>query len=276
MSSAEPTGPTQVADTPEPQDAPTAPGAAAVETSKTGEPAETAETTEAVEATEGAAGAGALPPFFRANAVTLIAGAVAAVLGGIVWFALPHEHDIDSLWVFLFKLTPFITAAVGIGHLHLGWAHRLRLSLIAIPVCFLAFFCFFVPRMFFVAGKPGSDLYYTVLTLVPFIILALALAYRLGGGSRNNTLRIAFALLALQLSGLEDLAFLTVNPHTDPKWTPIPEVWTWADHMKVRLGHYPTKNEAFVFIAVHVALALAILFTPGRAVRAAYARLRRR
>ena len=44
----------------------------------------------------------------------------------------------------------------------------------------------------------------------------------------------------------------------------IPKVWFWADHMKIFLGHYPSKNEAFVFIAVHVVLALLILFLPGR------------
>jgi hypothetical protein len=217
----------------------------------------------------------ALPPFLRGNAVTLVAGLVAAALGGIVWFGLPHEHDITSLWVFLFKLTPFIAASVAVAWLDLGWARRLRLPLVAIPACFLGFFCFFVPRMFFVAGKPGSELYYTVLTLVPFIILALALAYRLGGGSREHTLRICGALLLLQLSGLEDLAFLTVNPHTDPAWTPIPQVWKWADHIKVFLGHYPTKYEAYAFITVHVVLALAVLFTPARTVRAVPARLRR-
>ncbi|WP_218005749.1 hypothetical protein [Actinomadura hibisca] len=213
-------------------------------------------------------------PFLRANAVTLVAGAVAAALAGIVWFALPHEHDIDSLWVFLFKLTPFIAASVAIGWLDLGWAHRLRLPFLLVPACFLAFFCFFVPRIFFVARKPTEDLYYTVLTLVPFVILALVLSFRLGGGSRNTTLRLCAALLTLQLSGLEDLAFLTVNPHTDPKWATIPEVWTWADHMRVRLGHYPSKEEAYAFITVHVLVALAILFVPGRAVRAAWTKVR--
>jgi hypothetical protein len=89
-------------------------------------------------------------------------------------------------------------------------------------------------------------------------------ARALGGGRRSVTLRLCAAMMALQLSGLEDLAFLTVNPQTDPKWTPIPKVWFWADHMKIFLGHYPSKNEAFAFIAVHVVLALLILFLPGR------------
>ncbi|WP_051468109.1 hypothetical protein [Actinomadura oligospora] len=213
-------------------------------------------------------------PFLRANRVTLVAGVVAAVLGAIVWFALPHEHDITSLWMFLFKLTPFVAASVAVAYLDQAWARRLRLPEIAVPACFLVFFCFFVPRIFFVAKKPGFELYYTVLTEVPFIILALALAYRLGGGKRGTTLRLCGAMMLLQLSGLEDLAYLTVNHHTDPAWTPIPKVWKWADHMKVFLGHYPTKGEAYAFITVHVILALAVLFVPARTVRAAWAKVR--
>jgi hypothetical protein len=81
-------------------------------------------------------------------------------------------------------------------------------------------------------------------------------------------------MLLLMLSGLEDLAFLVVNPHTDPRWTSIPEVWTWASHMKVFIGHAPTKYEAYGFIAVHTALALLVLFLPARAVTGPLRRLR--
>jgi hypothetical protein len=115
-----------------------------------------------------------------------------------------------------------------------------------------------------------------MLALVPFVILALVLAYRLGGGTRETSLRLTFGMLLLQLSGLEDLAFLTVNPHTDPQWTPIPETWTWADHMTVFLGHPASKHQAYAFITVHVVLALLVLFLPARAVTAVTAVTRRR
>ena len=52
----------------------------------------------------------------------------------------------------------------------------------------------------------------------------------------------------------------------DPRFWPIPEVWTWASHMTVFLGHPPTKAEAFGFIGVHLVLAGLVLFLPGRAV----------
>jgi hypothetical protein len=212
--------------------------------------------------------------FLRANAITLVAGILAVALAGIIWLGLPHEREIDSIWVFLLKLTPFAAASVAIAWLDTGWAHRLRLPLVLIPGCFLTFFCLFVPRMFYYRSNPGPEHYYTVLTLVPFIILALALAYRLGGGSRPTTLRLCAALIVLQLSGVEDLAFLVT--YAEGGWRTIPEMWDWAHHMRVRIGHFPSRAEAFAFIAAHVTFALALLIVPGRAVRGMAARLRMR
>ncbi|MEV0400965.1 hypothetical protein [Actinoallomurus sp. NPDC050550] len=204
--------------------------------------------------------------FVRANAVTIGLLLTALILAGIIWFAVPHQHKISSLWLFLFELTPFLAAAGAIAWLDVDWARRLRLHLVVIPAAFLAMFCFFVPRIFYYAGRDGDQLYYHMLTLVPLIILSLCLSYRLGGGTRTGTLRLGGALLLLQLSGLEDLAYILVNPHTDPKWQHVPDVWTWAYHMSVFIGHAPTKYQAYAFITVHVVLALLVLFLPGRAV----------
>ncbi|GAB3966157.1 hypothetical protein GCM10029978_030650 [Actinoallomurus acanthiterrae] len=206
--------------------------------------------------------------FVRANAVTIGLLLTALILAGIIWSAVPHQHKISSLWLFLFELTPFLAAAGAIAWLDVGWARRLRLHLVVVPAAFLAMFCFFVPRIFYYAGRDADQLYYHMLTLVPLIILSLCLSYRLGGGTRNGTLRLGGALLLLQLSGLEDLAYILVNPHTDPKWQHVPDVWTWAYHMSVFIGHAPTKDQAYAFITVHVVLALLVLFLPGRVVAA--------
>jgi hypothetical protein len=210
----------------------------------------------------------------RDNRVTLVAGAVAVALAAVVWFVLPHEREVGSVGELLFKLTPYAAAAVAIAWLDVAWAQRLRLHLVAPPLMFLVFFCFFVPKIFYYSGRDFTALYYHVLVLVPFVILALVLSFRLGGGSTGAVLRLAGAMILLQLSGLEDLAFLVVNDHSgDPRFASIPDVWTWASHMNVFFGRPVTRNEAYAFIAVHVVLALLVLFLPGRAVRSV---LRRR
>lgn len=216
-------------------------------------------------------------PFLRANRVSLVALVVAVVLTVTVLLTVPHGRGVSSLWVMLLMLSPFAAATVAIGWLDVAWAQRLRLHLILPPACFLAFFCYFVPRQFYFGGL-GDDfdgLYFTTLMLVPFVILSLVLCLRLGGARTSVVVRLAVAMLLLQLSGIEDLAFLTVNDLSGTAFSPIPEVWTWADHMAVRLGHYPTRTEAFAFIAVHVALAVTVVALPDRAWRA-LARLPRR
>src|SRR5262245_24190942 len=111
------------------------------------------------------AGSGA--SFLRDNAVAIGAGAIAVVLAAIVWFGLPHDREVTSAWLLLFKLTPFIAAAIAVAGLDVYWARRLRLHLFALPVCFLIFFCYFVPKLFFYAGQEDGfgSLYYHMLTL---------------------------------------------------------------------------------------------------------------
>src|SRR5262245_30206731 len=202
------------------------------------------------------AGARANVPFFVLAACGLAAAAY-------VWFGLPHERHIANVGVLLFKLVPFVLALEAVAALRVSPAARRVAALVAIPVCFLVYFGYFVPRVFFEDGR-GDGVYYLLLTLTPFLILSFALAFRLGGGPAGLVRRLGYALILLQLSGIEDLAYIKVNPQTDPDWMSVPDVWTWADHITVFLGHPATKEQAYVFIAVHVVLAIAVLALPNR------------
>ncbi len=205
-------------------------------------------------------------------ALALLAAGSAAV----VWLALPHEREIGSVWVLLVKLLPFVLATEATALLDVAWARRVGLARLVVPAVFLCYFCFFTPKIFFSSGDDTFDqLYDLMLTLTPFLILGLVLAYRVGGGAAATARRLSYAMLLLMLSGLEDLAYILVNPHTDPEWQHIPEVWTWAHHMTVFLGHPLTKVQAFVFIGIHVTLAVLVLFLPARAITGPVARLTR-
>jgi hypothetical protein len=204
-------------------------------------------------------------PAVRRHLPFALAATAAVAAAAIVWLALPHEREVGSVWELLAKLVPFVLATEAIARMDGDLARRRWLARIALPAAFLVFFCWFVPKIFYY-NEQFDRLYFYVLTLTPFVILSLALAYRLGGGTPGEVRRVAYASLLLMLSGLEDLAFLVLSPHTDPRFWPIPEVWSWASHMTVFLGHPPTKAEAFAFIAVHLILAGLVLFLPGRAV----------
>jgi hypothetical protein len=194
-----------------------------------------------------------------------------------VWLALPHERELRSAWILLVKLLPFVFATEAVALLDVAWARRLGLARLLVPAVFLGYFCFFTPKIFFSSGDATFDqLYYLMLTLTPFLILGLVLAYRLGGGGAGMARRLSYSMLLLMLSGLEDLAYILVNHHTDPSWQHIPQVWTWAHHMTVFVGHPLSRSQAFAFIGVHVALAGLVLFLPARAVTGPVARLARR
>lgn len=190
-------------------------------------------------------------------------GVCALALGLYALLFMPVDNEVKNLGIFLFKLTPFCLAALSISFVDPKIAARYRLTIPVLFLCFGVYFFIYVPRMFFdVSFNEANDLYNMTLVIVPIIILSLTLAFRLGGGATGTTLRLACGLLLLMISGLEDLAFLTINPHSPGKWSPIPEVWEWPSHMIVRLGHAPSKYEAYAFIAVHVFLALFVAFHP--------------
>jgi hypothetical protein len=193
--------------------------------------------------------------------ISLIFGALALALTYYVLCHMPHDRVVKSLGVFLLKLAPFVAASLSIATLDVSFLRKERLGMMVVYALFLIIFCVFVPKIFFY-HETFERLYYTILMMVPLIILALTFSFRLGGGSPLDTLRMSFGLLFLMISGIEDLAFLTINKHTDPRWATIPEIWDWASHIKVRLGHYPSKYEAYIFICVHVGIALFILFYP--------------
>lgn len=187
----------------------------------------------------------------------------------LVWLLVPHGQQLGSVWVLLAKLVPFVFAVEAIARLDVEFVRRLNVGLLAMAVAFTAFVCYFAPRIFFLSSWGTSEqLYFLVITMLPYTILAFALCYRLGGGIASQCRRLAYGTLLLMLSGLEDLAFLTVNPHTDPRFTSIPDHWTWASHINVFFGRPVSKHEAFAFIALHVVAALLVLFVPARRLRA--------
>lgn len=220
-----------------------------------------------------------IPPKHRGFAILATLAVLAAAA---IWFGLPHDREVKNLGVFLLKLVPFVLATEAVARLDPEWARRARLALVALPLAFLVYFLYFVPKIFFFGGEnseaPESfgNLYYHVLTLTPMIILSFVLAFRLGGGAAAWVRRLAYSMLLLMLSGLEDLSFLVTNEHVEPAFQSIPDKWTWASHMEVRLGHVPSKYEAFAFIAVHVALAVFVLASPQRWWEALGRRLSRR
>ncbi|MDQ3450711.1 MAG: hypothetical protein M3455_07335 [Actinomycetota bacterium] len=193
----------------------------------------------------------------------LTLGAATLVTASLVYALTPEAKDLTSLWAFLFHLVPFVLAVETVAALRPEWIQRGRLREITMLAVFLGFMIFLVPHLFgeFSTGD-GDRFYRWMMITAPYVIIALTAALRLGGAAAASARRFGYAALILMVSGLEDLFYLLVNSE------PIPERWTWAEHMIVRLGgHVPSNEEAYVFIAVHIALAVVVLTLPWRRTR---------
>jgi|GEM_PF-1838431 len=165
-----------------------------------------------------------------------------------------NTKEIENLFIFLIKLTPYFFGLLAIACLPVEKFNKL-LCILLILLNFACIFCYFIPRLFYFFLNPDWDRYYLkTQMLVPFIILSLLLSYRLGGGKIKDVIILGVNSILFMLSGIEDLCYFLVNR------LDIPKEWSWPSHMIVRLGKIPTKNEAFVFIGVHFFLILLIFF----------------
>ncbi|EGG94507.1 hypothetical protein IMCC1989_2712 [gamma proteobacterium IMCC1989] len=193
------------------------------------------------------------------NTISIICALLAVITAGIILFALPQDREVKSLSIFLFKLLPFILASLSLASVSREVLKNQCIQFFSIVTCFLFFFAFLVPKIFFHA-EVFEDLYHVMLITTPYIILCFVLIYRLGGATGKQAFRLSIALLLIMISGIEDLAYFTVN--SDPKFATMPEVWDWVTHLAVRIGHSPTKNEIIASVIVHFTLAIAILSLP--------------
>lgn len=189
--------------------------------------------------------------------VCLSLGVVACLTALAVHELVPN--DVENLGSFLFALVPFVLAAEAVARFPDAWRGRWWVPAALSTMTFVVVMAGFAPLMFGAMADNDFDRFYAQMRmLVPFLILALALAIRLGGASAGQARRSAYACLLVMLSGLEDLMF-SVWRGAD-----IPDKWDWAEHITVRLGHVANQNEAFVFIGVHLLLAVAVLVVPLR------------
>lgn len=181
-------------------------------------------------------------------------GVLACVMALAVHELVPN--DVENLGSFLFALVPFVLAAEAVARFPDVWRAWWVPAVLA-TVTFTVAMAGFAPLMFGSMVDNDFDRFYAQMRmLMPFLILALALMVRLGGGTGGQVRRSAYACLLVMLSGLEDLMFSVW------RGAEIPDKWDWAEHMTVRLGHVASQNEAFVFIGVHLALAVAVMFAP--------------
>ncbi|MGI5267955.1 hypothetical protein ACQEUU_02250 [Nonomuraea sp. CA-218870] len=183
---------------------------------------------------------------------------VAGVLGfAFVWLVTPHGREIGSAWELGAKLVAFAFLCGAIAFF--PWVTQRLHWLLCVP--FVFFTAYVIPRIsYFYYGdveRAQGDSFYThlYLLLYPGLVLTVAAAYRIGGGSPGRCLKIAISGIVIVFSGLLDIMWQLVNP------VEIPAVID-APHINVITGGPISFAAAVVFTLAHVPIVVGINLLP--------------
>jgi hypothetical protein len=180
------------------------------------------------------------------------------VLGfGFAWLATPHGREIGAAWELGVKLVAFAFLCCAIAFF--PWVSERLHWLLYVP--FVFFTAYVIPRVsYFYYGDVGrieGDSFYThlYLLLYPGIVLTVAAAFRIGGGSPGRCLKIAISGIVIVFSGLLDVMWQLVNP------VDIPDVID-APHINVITGGPISFGGAVLFTLAHVPIVVGINLLP--------------
>ena len=182
----------------------------------------------------------------------------AGTLGfAFVWLVTPHGREIGAAWELGAKLVAFAFLCCAIAFF--PWVSQRLHWLLCVP--FVFFTAYVIPRVsYFYYGdveRAQGDSFYThlYLLLYPGIVLTVAAAYRIGGGSPGRCLKIAMSGIVIVFSGLLDVMWQVVNP------VDIPDLID-APHINVITGGPISFGGAILFTLAHVPIVVGINLLP--------------
>ncbi|WP_055477854.1 hypothetical protein [Sphaerimonospora mesophila] len=182
---------------------------------------------------------------------------VGAAGAAFVWLATPHSREIHSAWDLVAKLIAFACLCFAIAVFprtspRLSW-------LLYVP--FVFFTGYLIPRIsWFYYGdgaRAQGDSFYThlYLLLYPGIVLTVAAAYRIGGGTPGRCLKVMATGVVIVFSGFLDIMWQVVNP------VAIPDVID-APHINLFTGGPISFGATIVFALAHVPIIVGINLLP--------------
>jgi hypothetical protein len=180
---------------------------------------------------------------------------------------LPPDRTLHGLADFVLKVTPLICAVAAIAVLP-----RSRGWVVALPLAsFLLYFAYIdsasfiqVDRLVRAAQAGGEQsefaAYYRFSIFTnAFVVLSGVLAFRTGGASTAQVIKLGGAGILLLLSGANDLTMWAMY---DWPGGARPDVFDWASHVSIFLGRAPHLTDMLVFAAVHLGLIIVLLRLP--------------
>ncbi len=186
-----------------------------------------------------------------------ISGTVGAAAFAIVGLLTRRGRDVTTIWEFVIELAAFglIAAAVALAPLA-------RSRWFPLLYCAFVFFTgYLIPRISWYyygdTDRAQGDGFYThvYLLLYPGIVLTVAAAYRLGGGTAGRSLKVAVTGMIIVFSGFLDVMWQLVNP------VEVPELID-APHISVLTGGPIPFEATILFALAHLPFAVVLNLLP--------------
>lgn len=201
------------------------------------------------------------------NWLWLIPAAIGGGLTVLTLFVLPPDRTLHGLRDFVFKVSPLVAAVLAIALFpkHGSWPKWLMLLGFVFYMGYIdSAFILQVNNLAAAAiegevQKQFSTFYVFNLFVNSFTLLFALFAYRLGGGSAVNVIKLGLAAILVTISGLNDLTMWMMYPWPGGE---RPFVFDWASHVAIFIGRDPNLYHMLGFLAVHLALAVTIILLP--------------
>lgn len=179
----------------------------------------------------------------------------------VVWIGMPHQPEIKSVGQLILKIFIFIAVSFSVAF----FPNNSPKKHLLLVLPFFIFLGFLIPRTTFFAyvaipqNWPNAEHeFYTFIwvMLFPAITMCIGIAYRIGGGTPGQTLKITLSSIIILFSGYLDFMWYTVNP------VEMPDALIYAHHIELILGHYPSYTETIIFSLFHIPILIALLILP--------------
>ncbi len=208
----------------------------------------------------------------------LLFGILAVLIGGYMLFLTSHTREVVSLGVFLPKLLALILMCFAVALFPNQWKHKYVIAILLLFAFLIpyenalswawfgnipdeAFTEVFIPQFGHTREVFTTELWTAFyVMLLPSIIFGVALAFRVGGGSAEHTMKICLSGLIVYFSCVNIFVFQTIF-HL--RWQfPYSEVASWVYHVSYFLGRDPTMHELVYWFAGFMVLLVLVNLAP--------------
>ena len=205
--------------------------------------------------------------FANRNWLWLAPAVLGTALTGLIMLVLPADRQLHGFGDFALKISPLVLAVATIAL----FPRRAAWSVV-LPLASMVVYMGYIDSAFFIqvdrladaaqmqAAKAQFSEYYRFSIFAnAFVLLSAVFAFRMGGATSAQVLKLGVAGILVLVSGLNDLTMWAMY---DWPGGVRPDSFDWASHVSIFLGREPRLIDMLAFAAVHLVLMLAILRLP--------------